>query len=340
MLRMALIEGNNGSSPYRNVEERIRNGRFTAIAAHNLRTARDTANLIGAEIYTDSFHELLTEHGTAFDAVVINSPNRFKNLYCQRSAESGKHILTNAPLALSKESALEIINACQEAGVSLQVTQDLRFLPSLQTVKKSLVSGQIGDPGLLRIHSWKKAIKYDGKKTLESIRKVVKERLLLSEVTREIDVACWLFNNQPNVIYAVEGKTVPPECNGSAYIQLHLGFKGGGMALIDYSQTLPQGDDYYSLSMIGSTGAVYADDHRNMQLLYKGGNPSALKVGEGENYWILQLQEFINSIEENRSLLLKESDVLRVIEIAEAVAVSLETGEAVQMDAETLDEDQ
>ena len=44
------------------------------------------------------------------------------------------------------------------------------------------------------------------------------------------------------------------------------------MALIDCAQTLPQGDGYFSLSLIGSTGAAYADSHHNRQLLYGGGS--------------------------------------------------------------------
>ena len=52
------------------------------------------------------------------------------------------------------------------------------------------------------------------------------------------------------------------------------------MAMIDISTRLPEGDDYYSLSLVGANGSAYADDHYNMQLLYNGG-PAAANPFDG-----------------------------------------------------------
>jgi predicted dehydrogenase len=112
---------------------------------------------------------------------------------------------------------------------------------------------------------------------------------------------------------------------------LHLGFAGGGMAVIDYAETLPPGDGYFSLSLIGSTGAAYADDHHNMQLLYGGGHPSALHTGEADLSALAQLQEFLNAVEQNREPLITGADGLRAVEVAEAAAVSLATREGIQI---------
>ena len=44
-------------------------------------------------------------------------------------------------------------------------------------------------------------------------------------------------------------------------IQVHLGFADGGMALIDINSSVPVGDDYYSLSLIGADGSAYVAAH-------------------------------------------------------------------------------
>ena len=330
MLRLALIECGDCAPQYERVAPRIRNGRFTALVASDAGAARSTARSVGAEIWTDNFDKLLADHGTAFDAVVVHPPVGLQARHCQRAAEAGKHVLADIPLALSKDTALQIISACRGAGVTLMVAPASRFSPSLQTVKESLAAGQLGDPGLVRIHSWKAGENRSDQQKVEDAEQATRTHRLLLGVARELDLACWLFGGRPEVVYAVERNPSHPRSHHLEYVQLHLGFAEGGMALIDCSQTLPQGDGYFSLSLIGSTGAAYADSHHNRQLLYGGGNPSALEVGEGDSRVLARLQEFIDSIEDQREPPATGADALGIIEVAEAAAVSLATAQPAQ----------
>jgi predicted dehydrogenase len=109
-------------------------------------------------------------------------------------------------------------------------------------------------------------------------------------------------------------------------VQLHLGFPNGGMALIDHSWTLPPGDSYFSLSLIGSTGAAYADDHHNRQLLFQGGPPRAILTREGNTCRLGMLQEFVRAIQEDRAPLVTGGDFLRSLDVDEAVSLSLAAG--------------
>ena len=72
------------------------------------------------------------------------------------------------------------------------------------------------------------------------------------------------------------------------------------MALIGYAATLPPGDGYTSVSMIGATGGVHGDDARNVNLVYGGGQPSAMATGYGDGHVLALLQEFADSIAESR----------------------------------------
>ena len=69
----------------------------------------------------------------------------------------------------------------------------------------------------------------------------------------------------------------------SDYTQIHLGFSNGGMALIDYSKNLPKGSGYNFTSMVGSKGAIYFDDHQNINLAFKGGHPEGLNLDYGND---------------------------------------------------------
>src|SRR5207253_3074110 len=95
------------------------------------------------------------EHLADFDAVVTLSPDSSQAPLCRRAAAAGKHLLLDSPQNSFGNAFEGVSAACASAGVRLMVGQVSRFLPSMQAVKASLDAGQLGEPGLLRIHCWK-----------------------------------------------------------------------------------------------------------------------------------------------------------------------------------------
>ena len=332
MLRLALIGGSHVGGPYGRIAARIRNARFTAVADRDAGVAERTARMLGAETWTDGFDKLLSGHSAAFDAALIHSTNRSHELHCRSAAQAGKHILVESPLALSSKAAQSVLDECSRSGVRLMVGQAARFWPSVQTVKENLDAGRLGQPGLLRIHRWERPGSAGASPSRPDAFSIgaLREGGTLLGLIREIDLACWLFGHRPTDVFAV-GRRSHTQLADWDYVQLHLGFPNGGMALIDYSRTLPQGDGYFSLSMLGSAGAAYADDHHNMQLLYGGGHPSAFVTGQGDKAMLSQLQEFIDAVEENREPLVTGADGLVAIQVSEAAAESIASGQAVYL---------
>ena len=106
------------------------------------------------------------------------------------------------------------------------------------------------------------------------------------------------------------------------------------MALIDCACTLPPGDAYSSLSLIGSAGAAYADDHHNMQLQFGGARPAALLTREGDGYLVALLQEFVMALGEKREPSVPGAVGLTALQVAEAAAESLATGQALRRTGE------
>ena len=60
---------------------------------------------------------------------------------------------------------------------------------------------------------------------------------------------------------------------------------------------------YFSLSLIGSQGAAYADDHRNVHLLLNEDGNSGLLTDQGELYY----RDQVESYAERKGLSLAES---------------------------------
>ncbi len=208
--------------------------------------------------------------------------------------EPGKRALYLGPLAELAE-----VSDAGESETGWTVGHRWRFEPAVRAVHESLQAGQLGRPGLLRIHCWMAADVPASPRAGKFSEPDCREDLVA-----QLDLALWLFGRLPKTVYAAG--------QGEASVLLvHLGFSDGGMAIIDFAWRLPPGGGYYSLHLIGDNGAAYADDHRNVSLLYGGEEPQALRVDNGYSTISAMLGAFAGapgcgatvSLEETRSAL-------------------------------------
>jgi predicted dehydrogenase len=236
-----------------------------------------------------------------FDAAVVHS---FADAL--RAVQSGKHVLVDAPVADSIDEVESLLEAVNKSGVVLNVGRLLRHTPAIQTIMNRLISGKLGAPGLLRVHRWT----------------CLDTHSLATRTFGDIAQAIEIFGSQPTNIYAI-GRA------SCSYLQIHFGFPQGGMAVLDYAGQLPDGPDYDSLSIIGSTGAAYADDHHNTQLLFAGQNPTAL-ISDSGNSRCCELQEFVRQIADSKSPARVKEMIVAVHRVIDGVRRSMESCRALQ----------
>ncbi len=217
-------------------------------------------------VIADSLEAALGENAE-FDAAVVDS-----SADAARAIAAGKHVLVAAPVADSLEETESLLRSAQEASVFLAVGGLPVNAPANRVILDRLSSGKLGEPGLLRVHCW------SGKSG----------RSLSSKLFGHIDLAIRLFGSSPAELYCVAR-------GDQSYLQAHLGFAGDGMAVLDFSDRLPVGRGYDSLSLVGSSGAAYSDDHHNTHLLFAGGNPVALIDDCGDGL-LHEVQAFVDAV--------------------------------------------
>jgi len=259
-----------------------------------------------------SVDQLLVDESTTFDAAILLAAAGAGD--CEQLAGAGKHLLLPISSQLSTEAIQELGDQCQQQGVCLMAGGTDRLVPALQATWQSLAAGELGEPGLVRLHRWS---------TVESPVTVTDDLL------RDLDLVLNVCQALPTDAYAVARSV-----RGAAepdYLQVHLGFDSGAMALIDRSSTLPPGDGYFSFSVIGSSGAAYADDHLNKQLVFRGEHPVAVGTGSDDLAAVADIQEFCRAIQQQRSAVVSGADWLAAAKIAEAVSESIASGSAVSL---------
>ena len=302
-MKFALVGGPKTAEHYLTVPNRMPALEFTAVVAETDAAAASAAELLGAPMTGTATADLLEESPDCCDAMVIHERGLEAERSARTAAAAGKHVLLAAsPIASSTDAMTALIDVCRDAGVTLMAGHSWRFRPSQTEIKDTVAAGSLGVPGLLRVHLWRSL----GCDT---------EALVARDAVEALDLAIWLFGALPERLYAV---------GRSGYVQIHCGFPGDAMAVIDCTNAGGEGGGYSSLSLIGSQGAAYADDHHNRNLLFSDGAPRALDPGEASFAEIAQLAEFAAAIGEQRSPAVTGQDGRVALQMTEAVMRSLE----------------
>ena len=77
-------------------------------------------------------------------------------------------------------------------------------------------------------------------------------------------------------------------------------------------------------------GAAYADDHHNMNLLYAGDQPNALRTSQGRSDLAGQLQEFVDAIHEQRQATVTLKDSMRAIAVTKQIIKSASSNHVIE----------
>ena len=80
----------------------------------------------------------------AIQAVVLVTPHSLHREQVEACARAGKHVFCDKPLALRREDAAAMVEACAKAGVVLGVGHNRRFWPSTQAISRMIAAGELG----------------------------------------------------------------------------------------------------------------------------------------------------------------------------------------------------
>ncbi len=249
------------------------------------------------------------------DAVVVASPVRPTDSALEDCLRAGKHLLLAQVPSLSPESMARLFARAHDCGVVFTILNPDRYLPSRHFIKQHLPE-KLGEVGLIRMHRWEPLPQSpDGEPP--------------SSLLSDLDLVCWLMGKRPEVVFALRpaGATLP-----TSMIQIHLGWRAGGMALIDHARCLPSGPGYVSLSIIGFSGAIYADDQHNTHLLFKGGLPQAIPTSEEPSQMAAVIQTFLDGLHNGTNFTALATSWHEVHLVLDAVEQSVASNQAIHLE--------
>jgi UDP-N-acetyl-2-amino-2-deoxyglucuronate dehydrogenase len=108
------------------------------IDSHALKAAVDETHAQGHRRVED----LLAK--TTADAIILASPSGLHPRQAIEAARSGRHVITEKPMATRWQDGLAMVKACDDAGVRLLVVKQNRLNRTLQLLRRAIMLGRFG----------------------------------------------------------------------------------------------------------------------------------------------------------------------------------------------------
>jgi UDP-N-acetyl-2-amino-2-deoxyglucuronate dehydrogenase len=242
---------------------RISKSHFAAIEKHADRLELvavcddDPVALQAAETSTGvagfaSYEQMLEVGG--IDLVVLCTPSGLHSAQAIRAAEAGVHVMTEKPMATRWVDGLEMVRACDAAGVRLFVVKQNRRNATLSLVKRAVEAGRFGRIFMVTINvfwsrpqayydtsRWRGTWEFDG-------------GALMNQASHYVDLIDWLIGPVESVqaYVATLARNIQVEDTATVGIRWRSGALGSvNVTMLTYPRNLEG-----SITIIGERGTV------------------------------------------------------------------------------------
>ena len=255
------------------------------------------------------------------EAMYLCTPHYLHLEHAALAASAGKHILIEKPIATTMAEGEQVIAIAEEAGVTLMVAENYRFMPAVRLCKELVDQGALGRIRVIQLHEetpyqlgeWRKDRRLSGGGVFldAGIHKVHFLRYLAGE---------------PEHIYAL----IPAQTEEGLRVEDGLVFVArwaeGQVGLIHHSWTPSNRPSPHWVSLSGSEGRIYFEIGESQLLLEQGDHSRTFDLAEPLDGLLPMVQEFINSIREGRAPEVPGSEGLHDLEVVLKAYESVEKG--------------
>ncbi|MGQ0703190.1 MAG: Gfo/Idh/MocA family protein [Gemmatimonadales bacterium] len=242
---------------------RISANHFEAIEAH-----RDSAELIGvADTDPAALQQAIARTGApgfpSLDALLANSdpdivvlatPSGLHARQAIQVADTGRHVMSEKPMATKLDDGRAMLRATDAAGVHLFIVKQNRTNPTLQLLKRAIEAGRFGRIFLVTVNvfwqrpqsyydsaSWRGTWEFDG-------------GAFMNQASHYVDMLDWLVGPVASVqAYAATlARRIEVEDTGVLALQWRSGALGSlNVTMLTYPRNLEG-----SITVLGETGTV------------------------------------------------------------------------------------
>jgi UDP-N-acetyl-2-amino-2-deoxyglucuronate dehydrogenase len=188
------------------------------------------------------------------DLVAVCTPSGLHPQHGIIAARTGRHVLTEKPMAISLAAADDLVQTCDAAGVHLFVVKQNRLNPAIQLLRRAVDKGRFG-----RIYSanttvrwtrpqeyydaepWRGTWEFDG-------------GAIMNQASHYVDLMQWLVGPVESVMAktATQARRIEAEDSGVALLK----FRSGALGVIEVTVLTYPRNLEGSITILGEKGSV------------------------------------------------------------------------------------
>ncbi len=215
----------------------------------------ERAEAAGAQWRVPSFTSLDTMLAEVpSDVVVVATPSGLHPQHGVTVARSGRHVVSEKPMAITLEAADALVHACDEAGVRLFVVKQNRLNPPIQLLKRALDKGRFGRLFMANCTvrwtrpqeyydqaPWRGTWEFDG-------------GAFMNQASHYVDLMQWLGGPVESVVAktATLARRIEAEDSGAAIIR----FRSGAIGVLEVTMLTYPKNLEGSITLLGERGSV------------------------------------------------------------------------------------
>lgn len=329
---IALVgAGRIGTHHARAVAHEIPGATITAVVDPRIEAAQALADELGAQAFA-TIDEAVAD--PALDAVLITTPARFHVDAIVTAARAGKHVFTEKPITTTIEDAHRAIEACERAGVRLQVGFNRRFAPGFAAARQAIDDGRVGDVRLMR------SLTRDPGPFGADPARIPQWTMFLETLIHDFDTLLWLNPGAEVVsVHALADALVRPEAKKDGFIDtamVTLVFDNGAMATAEACFEALYGYDVRG-EVFGSQGMVTAGSGRANDATFFGSQGASWQTSRMDTdllhtAYVAELSAFVRSVRGEEIEVPGAEAGLRSLRVAQAAIMSVEQARPVALE--------
>lgn len=321
-LRVAVIGiGNMGKNHVKNYAA-IETADLVAVSDINNELGYNLAEKYGCNYYQDYIEMLESER---LDAVSIVVPSRFHHRVGMDVLSRRVNVLMEKPLAMTREEALDLIEAATTSEVKLMVGFVERFNPGVIKLKEMIDGGMLGD-----------VVSISAKRVFTMPNQIRDANVLVDLAVHDIDLISFLIGSYPDRVVANGGRAHLNDRDDHAEILLRYESASG---FIETNWVTPVRirkleitgtGGYVDLDLLTKRLIYYkatvtrtVDDYEDLLVKFGEPNTEVISVVERQPLEV-ELESFLDSVANDRPVMVTGAEGLKALEIALAAGSDID----------------
>ena len=255
------------------------------------------------------------------DAVYICTPHHLHLQHARMAAAAGKHILLEKPLARTAAESQAIVDATSQAGVTLMVAENYRFMPPVLAAREMIERGDLGELRLIQMQEdfpfqpseWRNDAYMNG------------GGVLIDGGIHKASLLAYLAGN-PSEVYAAEVPSAQPGLAAEDGVVAMMRYPSGLVGVINHTWSAGPHNPRPWVTVSGSAASIAFELGGDWIDTIDASGRRRQQLGDDRAGLAGMVREFRHSVMEGRPPAMTGEEGMRDVALVEACYASIRSG--------------